>query len=51
MGRLTKRLLDNTPGRNPWKVELLALGKVECGADDGCSDDIIGGLVGVCADG
>ena len=38
-GRLTNRLLDNTPGINPCKVEQLALGKAEYNTDNGCSDD------------
>ena len=37
--RLTNRLLDNTPGINPCKVELPALGQDDDNANDGCSDN------------
>ena len=38
-GRLTNNLLESTPGIEPGKVELLALGKNNRHADDGCDDD------------
>ena len=38
-GRLTDSPLESRPGKEPCNVELLALGKNDRHADDGCNND------------